>query len=349
MRPIRSAAARAAARLARPGQRLLALGLLCLAALAGPSWARPAAAATNAAPAQRGIVAWLERLQGASRGHNYVGVFVVSSNAGALSSARIWHAYDSDLAVDKLEALSGAPRSIYRRGGEQLTLLPAHRLARFERREVGGAFPKLLKSADHRIADFYDARTIGTDRVAGHDADVVVLAPRDALRFGYRIWSERKTGLMLKLQTLGPAGEVLEQAAFSELQLDAPLRTAQLVQEMAAPAGWRVERIETARLPPGSAGWTLRAPIPGFRLLDCYKRRPGAGHEQLHCIYSDGLASVSVFVEPPQAHRHATDTLWSAGASQTLTQRIEPDWVTVVGEVPPQTLKAFAQGLERRP
>ncbi len=128
----------------------------------------PAVAGTAAAPAPaspRGAAGWLERLQNASRSHSYVGTFVVSSNAGAMSSARIWHAWDGDASVDKLEALTGAPRAIYRRSGEQLTLLPGQRLARFERREMPGSFPQLLKSADHRIADFYEARVIGTDRV----------------------------------------------------------------------------------------------------------------------------------------------------------------------------------------
>jgi sigma-E factor negative regulatory protein RseB len=328
---------------------VLALALGLALSLVGPQ-ARAGTATTQAAAVAtpRGAAGWLERLQNASRGHTYVGTFVVSSNAGAMSSARIWHACDGETSVDKLEALTGAPRAIFRRSGEQLTLLPGQRLARFERREMSGAFPQLLKSADHRIADFYDARVIGTDRVAGHEADVVVLAPRDEHRFGYRLWSEKRTGLMIKLQTLAPTGEVLEQAAFTDLQLDVPLRPARLAQDMVAPEGWRVERVEATRSQQDAQAWMPRVPVPGFRPVDCYKRRTAAGHEQLHCIFSDGLASVSVFAEPPQAHRVASETLLSAGASQTLTRRLDTGWVTVVGEVPPQTLKAFAQGLERR-
>lgn len=334
--------------------RFFALALAVGLAFGGaPAAAQSVAGAGVGSPpaakaASRGAVAWLERLQNASRDHSYVGTFVVSSNAGAMSSARIWHACDAQASLDKLEAQTGAPRSIYRRSGEQLTLLPAQRLARIERREASGAFPQLLKSSDHRIADFYDARVIGADRVAGHEADVVLLAPRDEHRFGYRIWSEKRTGLMIKLQTLGPAGEVLEQAAFSDLQLDVPLRPATLAQEMVTPEGWRVERIEAARSHQDAQAWALRVAVPGFRQVDCYKRRTAAGHDQQHCLYSDGLALVSVFVEPLQAQRQAVETPLSAGASQTLTRRFDAGWLTVVGEVPPQTLKAFAQGLERR-
>lgn len=335
-------------RVAFPRRGVLALGLLCQVAFSAPSWAQAAGEGAGRPSAPRDIDGWLERLQAASRTHTYVGTFVVSSNSGAMSSARVWHACDDQVAVDKLEALTGAPRSIFRRQGEQLTLLPTQRLARFERREASGAFPQLLKSSDHRIAQYYTVRVIGSDRVAGHDADVLVLLPRDELRFGYRVWSEKRTGLMLKLQTLGAGGEVLEQVAFTELQMDVPLRPAQLARHMVAPEGWRVEHIDAARLPENSQEWALRSAAPGFRLMDCYKRRTGAGHDQVHCVYSDGLASVSVFVEPPQATRQAGQTQLSAGASQTLTLRTDQGWVSVVGEAPPQTLRTFAQGVERK-
>ena len=40
--------------------------------------------------------------------------------------------------------------------------------------------------------------------------------------------------------------------------------------------------------------------------------------------------------------------MFASGATQTLTRRIQDWWLTAVGEVPPQTLRAFAQSLERR-
>lgn len=337
----------------RASRRCVAMGLM---SVAGTAWTPaamavpPAAApvATAAPTGERGIADWLERLQAASRSHNYVGTFVVSSNAGAMSSARVWHACEGERAIDKLETLSGAPRSSFRRNGDLLTLLPDQRLARFERHDMSGLFPQLLKSSEHQIADFYTARHTGVDRVAGFDADVVVLAPRDALRFGYRVWSERRTGLVLKLQTLGPQGEVLEQAAFTELQVDAPLRLDRLAKAMVAPAGWRIERVESVKMPAGADGWTLKSPVPGFRAMSCYKRHARGAQRPMQCVFSDGLASVSLFIEPFDARRHLSEDLMSAGASQTLSRRIDDTWLTAVGEVPPRTLKLFVQGLERR-
>lgn len=300
--------------------------------------------------AERGVNEWLMRMQEASRVRSYVGTFVVSSSAGAMSSARIWHVGDPQQQLERVEVLTGAPRSTFRRNDEVMTFLPEHRLVRSERREALGQFPNLLKGGDTSIAEHYAARRLGAERVAGFDADVVHLVPRDALRFGYRIWSEKRSGLVVKMQTLDAEGNVLEQSAFSELQLDAPLRADRLAQMMHPPAGWRVERTEAVKTTPAAEGWGLRQPVAGFKPLSCYKRPVPAGMAEgaIQWIFSDGLASVSLFVEPYDRQRHQKEGMLAAGATQTLTRRIEDWWLTAVGEVPPATLKAFAQSLERR-
>jgi sigma-E factor negative regulatory protein RseB len=309
-----------------------------------------AGAACASAQQDRGINEWLMRMQQASQQRSYVGTFVVSSSTGALSSARIWHAGDARQQVERVEVLTGARRATFRRNDEVLTFLPDHRLVRTERRESIGLFPNLLKSSDTAIPEFYAARRMGTERVAGFEADVVQLAPKDALRFGYRVWSERRTGLVVKLQTLDGEGNVLEQAAFSELQLDTPVQIDKLLRMMQPPHGWRVERAQAVKTNPAAEGWALRSAVPGFMPMNCYKRpaQPGSAGDGMQWIFSDGLASVSLFVEPYDPERHEREGVSSAGATQTLTRRFDRWWVSVVGEVPPQTLQAFAQSLERR-
>ena len=171
------------------------------------------------------------------------------------------------------------------------------------------------------------------------------LAPKDALRFGYRVWSEKRSGLVVKLQTLDGDGNVLEQAAFSELQLDAQVRFNKLAQMMAVPEGWRVEKAEAVKTSAAAEGWALKNAVAGFRPLNCYKR-PAEG--VLQWIFSDGLASVSLFVEDYDPSRHLQEGVLASGATHTLTRRVQDWWVTAVGEVPAQTLKAFALSLERR-
>lgn len=333
--------------------------LLCASGLIGVAQAqsRPAVhaipgAAAEASAAERSLEAWLLRLHEASRRRAYTGTFVVSSASGMLSSARIWHVCDGRQQMERVESLTGAPRTTIRRDDEVITFLPDAKVARTGRRESMGLFPSLITSGDHAVADFYAARQQGSERVAGFDADVVQLQPKDRLRFGYRIWSEKKTGLVVKLQTLDAEGRVLEQAAFSELQLDAPVKMDQLAKMMGQTEGYRVEKTEPVKTTPAAEGWSLKAEVPGFHSMNCYRRpatEPTASVVQW--VFSDGLASVSLFVQPFDRQRHVQEGLLAMGATHTLTRRISVQggdwWLTAVGEVPAQTLKAFAQQLER--
>jgi len=303
------------------------------------------------APGERSVSEWLVRMHEASRQRCYHGTFVVSSNAGAMASARVWRACDPGQEVERVETLTGAPRSTVRRNGEVMTFMPDTKVLRMEKRESLGLFPDLLQSGDASLPEFYSAKRLGSDRVAGFDADVVHLAPRDNLRFGYRIWSEKTSGLVVKLQTLDTDGKVLEQSAFSELQLDAPVRAEKLTQMMVPPEGWRVERAEAVKTTAEAEGWALKAQIAGYAPMSCYKRPAMAGAPPLgtmQWVFSDGLASVSLFVETYDRQRHTQEGLFAAGATLTLTRRIQDWWLTAVGEVPALTLRTFAQNLERR-
>ncbi|MES3002051.1 MAG: MucB/RseB C-terminal domain-containing protein [Pseudomonadota bacterium] len=328
-----------------------AFGALGAAFAETPQPASPGLVAVQGRSQERNVSEWLMRMHEASRLRSYIGTFVVLSSNGGMSSARIWHACEGDQQIERVESLTGAPRSTFRRNEEVVTFLPESRVVRTEKRESLGFFPNLLKSSDTSIPEFYAARRLGNDRVAGFETDVVQLVPRDALRFGYRIWSEKKSGLVVKLQTVDADGAVLEQAAFSELALDAPVRIDKLNQMMGATHGWRVEKSEAVKTTPAAEGWQMRAPVAGFKPINCYKP-PFAGapapEGTLQWIFSDGLAAVSLFVEAYDRQRHTQEGLYSSGATQTLTRRIQDWWLTAVGEVPPQTLKAFALGLERR-
>ena len=314
------------------------------------------ASAVDAKATETGIVEWLHRIHQAPRKRAYIGTFVVSAGSN-LSSARIWHVCDGEQQVVRVESLTGAPRSTFRRNDQVITFSPLSKTAVAEKRESFGMFPELLHSADSSIAQHYSFRVVGSERVAGLEADVVQLAPKDDLRFGYRVWSDKKTGLVIKLQTIGPDGRALEQAAFSELQLDAPVSMGKLSQMMDNTDGYRVERPETVKTTAFAEGWVLKNPVSGFKTTACFKR-VGAGldgqgpQSTLQWVFSDGLASVSMFVEPLDKRRHAEEGTTASGATNTLSRRVGDKsgewWLTLVGEVPRQTLQAFAQSLERR-
>jgi sigma-E factor negative regulatory protein RseB len=339
------------------------------------AWAQAASSAgTGAAPAALPTVApealsindWLLRMhESAMRKRSYVGTLVQSSPQ-AISSARIWHACDGAQQIERVETLTGAPRSTFRHNNKVITFMPETKVARIEKREQLGGFPDLLKPGAGSIPEFYVLKTLGVERVAGLDADLVQLAPKDTLRFGYRIWTEKKSNLVLKMQTLEANGLVLEQAAFSELQLDAPVKMDKLMQMMSATEGYKVDQSAIAKTNASAEGWNLKSPVAGFKPLSCYKRgvATNTGNANLAAnigsatspqdgttlqwIFSDGLATVSLFVENYDAARHTQEGMLAQGATHSLFKRMNEFWLTAVGEVPPQTLKAFAQGLERR-
>jgi sigma-E factor negative regulatory protein RseB len=296
---------------------------------------------------------WLLRVHEASKHRAYTGTFVVSAG-GNLASARIWHVCDGTQQVERVEPLSGIPRATYRRNDQVVTLYPNSKVAVLETRESLGLFPALLKSTDAAIGDFYNFKVLGTERLAGFEADAVALTPKDTWRYGYRVWSEKRSGLVLQLQTMDANGRVIEQSAFSELQLDAPVKMAQLVQQMENTSGYRVSRPAARSVMPDSLGWTLTVPVPGFRAVGCFNRALGAGAVDalpnvMQWIFTDGLATLSLFVESFNGRVHqregATDT---GGATHIVTRKVGDWWATAVGEVPATTLNAFAGALERK-
>jgi sigma-E factor negative regulatory protein RseB len=308
--------------------------------------------ASAAAEESKQVNDWLMRIQDASRKLSFVGTFVVQSD-GKLSSAKIWRVCEGGQQLERVETLTGAPRSIFRHNDQVVTFLPDHKVVRREKRDSLSAFPELLQSSDSHIADFYTVRKEGNDRVAGVEADITVLVPKDRLRFGYRVWTEQKMGLVIKLQTLDTDDRVLEQAAFSELQLNAPLKMNKLVQMMTKVDGYRLENSSLVKTTASAEGWLLKAPVAGFNSISCYLRpAPGTnaatGEEPFQWIFSDGLASVSIFIEPFDRSPRDKESSLSLGATQTMTKQVEGHWVTVMGEVPLRTLRLFADALTRK-
>lgn len=332
--------------------------MLALLAFASTAGAQERMQAPQAVTTELGTSDWLLRMHTASRRRAYRGTLVVSVGEG-MSSSRISHVCDGENQIERVESLSGERRTTFRRNDEVITFVPDSKTAILERRESLGLFPSLLilKSTQTDIDKFYVAHRMGSERVAGFEADVVQFRPTDDLRFGYRAWSEKRTGLILKLQFVSPAGIVLEQVAFSELQLDAPVSMDKLAAMMADTRGYRIISPEVRRTSPAAEGWTMAGEVPGFKTISCY-RRNGASKQVPHpttlqCVFSDGLATVSVFVETYEPGQHVHEGAVSQGATNALFLRKDVAggswWLSLVGEVPAGTLDLFAQQLQRLP
>jgi sigma-E factor negative regulatory protein RseB len=298
---------------------------------------------------------WLMRMHEAGKRRAYMGTFVVSSAAG-MQSSKIWHVCDGTQQMERVEALSGEPRSTFRHNSQVVTFLPRSKTMLTEKRETLGVFPNLLQAGDADVAKHYEVRTLGTERVAGVEADVLAFTPKDNLRFGYKLWAENARGLLVKMQTLDAQGAVLEQAAFSELQLDAPVKIENISRLMNATEGYTAQKPDMVKTTAAAEGWELKAPVAGFKPVGCFKR-PMSGDaggassagEAMQWVFSDGLATVSLFVQEQTAGTQSPEGLMIMGATHTWVQRLgEAHRVTVMGEVPPATLLLFAKNLARK-
>lgn len=194
------------------------LGALALVALFVP--VAPAVAQGSEADAR----AWLERMRSAANSSNYQGTMVFSAG-GSMSSTRVWHYCVGDQTYERLEAQDGRQQRVYRHNDEVRTVWPQARVAVIERRESLAGWGTTPQQVEPRALENYELRPEGSARVAGRDAAVFLLEPRDGLRFAQRLWADRGTGLMLRADVLGPAAAgaprpVLETAAFSEIEID---------------------------------------------------------------------------------------------------------------------------------
>ena len=326
--------------------------VLGCALLAASLFGVPAQAQTTAGvDGGRTVNEWLTRMHEASRQRAYTGTLVVSTGA-SMSASRIWHVCDGKQQMERIETLTGAPRTTVRHNNEVITFAPDEKIAWAEKRESLGLFPELLRTPANQIPKFYGVRERGAERVAGYVADRVDIVPKDSLRFGYRIWSEQRSGLVLKLQTVDEKGRVLEQLAFTDLQMNAPVRMDKLAKLMNDTRGYQVHRPVLVSTSPEKQGWQLKELVPGFLFMSCHTREVEASHqsgslESMQCVYSDGLASVSLFVEPLRADRAAGDGASAIGATHAISRLVGPYEATVMGEVPQATLTRFAQALER--
>ncbi|QCB44728.1 MucB/RseB C-terminal domain-containing protein [Hydrogenophaga sp. PAMC20947] len=326
-----------------------ALKLSALALLLSGPWIGLQAQSV-AVPPKRTVNDWLNRMHDASRQRDYTGTLVVSTGM-AMSASRIWHVCDGEHQMERIETLTGAPRTTIRRNNDVITFAPDEKRAWVEKRESLGLFPELLRTPANVIPEFYDVRETGRERVAGYLSDAVEIVPRDSLRFGYRIWAERESGLVVKLQTIDLKGQILEQLAFSELKLDAPVRMDKLKKQMKDTRGYEVFHPAFVKTSAEAAGWTVKAMVAGFQLMSCHTRArpdPSLGQvDAMQCVFSDGLASVSLFIEPLETDQPGAEGRSSTGATHLLRRHLATHWVTAMGEVPMETLVRMSEALER--
>lgn len=295
----------------------------------------------------------LARTQLAARTLNYAGTFVYQQGSQVRTS-RITHLVDGKNEVEKLEILDGKPREYIRNGDEITYYVPEAKTLVIEKRISQDVFPAIVSANPSQLAEHYAIKKAATGRVAGFECQSVLLEPKDRLRYGYRLCTEKTSGLLLRAQTLDQDGVVIEQIAFTQIAIGSiDRRTAKPTYSNTA--GWHIENSVTSQT--SVSGWTVKNMPPGFKKIRELKRlvsdvsTANAGgnmqasqREAIQIVYSDGLAAISVFVEPGTQSR--TEGSLQQGAMNIVGKRQGDFWLTIVGEVPAIAIKQVASSIE---
>ena len=316
---------------------------------AAPAWA--GGQVVNGTQARQ----WLLRMHNAATQRNYQGTLVVTAD-GTMSSSRLTHYCEGNQSFESVDVLDGQPRRVLRHNEQLLTLWPGEKVARLEQRDAVPPFPALLAGSEEQLFERYDLVDEGPGRVAGLDATVLLLRPRDSARFAQRLWAEHGSGLLLRADVIATDGRVLETSAFSDVTIGSRVKPQAVQAALKKIDGWRVERPLSQRTSLEDEGWRLKEAVAGFRERTCFRRQldAAAGAKEqapadvVQAVFTDGLTQVSLFIEPNRAERQRPGSAM-AGATHTWMQSHGTHWITVIGDVPMATLKQFAAALERKP
>jgi sigma-E factor negative regulatory protein RseB len=308
--------------------------VLAVAVTAGAAFAQPPEA-----------LHWLHKIHDATQKMSYTGTFVYQQG-GQTETSRITRYVKGSASIEKLEVMDGVPREIVRTGDTVRYYLPESRVVKVERRTGERQFPALLPERVTALAQHYDISLGETRRVAGYDCRAVVLSPKDDLRYGYKLYADIASGMLLKAVTINSAGEPVEQFTFTQLSLGNV--SLDMVKPRHTAGSWRIE--DAAAAPASLPGWSVSTELPGFRKVIELKRRLGEARPAGQMVYSDGLAAVSVFIEPLESSAKVRTGLASMGAIHIYTREVANHMVTVVGEAPALSIQRIADGVEyRRP
>jgi sigma-E factor negative regulatory protein RseB len=286
-------------------------------------------------------LAWLKKIQEATRNLSYTGTFVYQQGKQSETS-RITRLASADL--EKLEVLDGLPRELVRSKDTVRCYLPQAKVVKVEQRTPDRTFPALLPERINALARHYDIALGETRRIGGFECQSVKLTPKDDLRYGYHLYADRASGMLIGAVTVDSTGNPIEQFMFTQLAIGNV--TPDMVKPHQNAAGWRVEDAEAA--PAKLTGWTLKPDVPGFQKVVELKRRMESKPVG-QVVFSDGLAAVSVFIEPLEGRRDPPRTgLASLGAIHIYTREVANHMVTVVGEAPAASVQRIANAVEYR-
>lgn len=294
-------------------------------------------------------IAILQNMTTAAKELNYEGVFAYQAGKN-LQSIRIYHRSDARGERERMISLNGAAREVIRTNDMVTCINPEGKKVNVSRRPLGRGFPSDLPRRLTSATPYYKVELGEMDRVAGRKARELRITPVDNYRYGYRLWVDSETYLLLKSQLISDNGKVIEAFEFSTVNTDIHIPDHKLEPQMAGEEmTWhRVEPekpIDAAKQSELSS-WSVDWLPDGFALVALQTRlRSSTGAHVEQRVFSDGLSSVSVFIEKIHAHHMHLHGGSHMGAINAFGTTLHSHFVTIVGEVPASTVEKIGNAI----
>jgi sigma-E factor negative regulatory protein RseB len=302
---------------------------------------------------------WLARMNQALISRDYDGVFQHVQD-GKVEMLRIIHRVKDGEVRERLVSLDGSGREFIRNGGELACYLPDKRMVLVEKRSDKNPLLGNFPTFDESSTAFYDVTEIRRTRLNRRDTRIISVTPKDEFRYGYRLWIDEGTAMPMRTQLCDARGRVIEQIAFYEVKINTRIPDSAFKPEVSTDGFQWLRNVQSAS-PVLAAGepalWNALKLPPGFKMtVRAAQVMPGSSDPVAHLVFSDGLASVSVFVEtqpqPPEGQAAGPPPpagIGRVGSASAFSTVIEGHKVTAVGEVPPETVKFIANSVKSAP
>jgi sigma-E factor negative regulatory protein RseB len=294
---------------------------------------------------------WLKKIAESARTVSYSGTFIYQ-HGNRVETSRVVHYVNAAGGVfERLETLDGPPREVVRANDHVTAYLPDQKVVLIERRNTRH-LPVMLPEKLSDLTQQYDVRKLETGRVAGYECAWVEVTPKDKMRYGRKFCAERVSGLPLRAQVFSDRTQVLESFAFSQLTLGGKFNRDEVASRYEARAqrqNWRVDRSALNVMEQAAdTGWTVGSLPNGFRKTMEVKRTiAGRAAAMPHLVFSDGLAAISIFVEP-KLREMTGKVLTNQGAVHIYKRVYGESMVTVLGEAPAATIMQIANSVEQK-
>ena len=299
---------------------------------------------STAAVASESAEKWLERMAQSVEMTNYRGT-VLRSHSGKGEALRVVHKYENGEVHEKVEALDGAGRTIIRDRRGVRCLFPESRAVLIEQSSADSSLFSRIPISIPRLSRQYDIVLVRNNvRFTGRSAVVIAVRPHDEYRYGHRVWLDRVSALPLQTELLDEVGHVIEAIRFSDITIEESIPASEF--EFAIDTrgftliGQPVEAGES-RADVRDESWTASQLPDGFELSEALTGSGGVRH----LVFDDGMASVSVFIEPPGYDAEPLNGPSSLGAANAFSVWKNDRQITAVGEVPLRTVRAIANSV----